>query len=120
MGKIVFKPNPTDILPMVPEDLPPLRFPDEASYVLAGGLGGIGRSIARWMVSRGAKNLIFLSRSGAASDAAKQAVNDLEDEGCRVHIFPCDVTDKTALTAVIEECKANLPPIKGVSKAPWC
>ncbi|OIW27857.1 hypothetical protein CONLIGDRAFT_619446 [Coniochaeta ligniaria NRRL 30616] len=113
MGKIVFKPNGTDLVPIMPERPPPLRFEENASYLLAGGLGGLGRSIARWMVSRGAKSLIFLSRSGAASDAAQSLVLELEAANCSTHIFPCDVTDKASLSGVIEICKATLPPIKG-------
>ncbi|KAB5585705.1 hypothetical protein GE09DRAFT_983703 [Coniochaeta sp. 2T2.1] len=113
MGKIVFKPNDTDLVPIMPEKPSPLQFEEDASYILAGGLGGLGRSIARWMSSRGAKRLIFLSRSGASSDSAQAIVQELKTAGCTAHIFACDVTDKAALATVIETCKATLPPIKG-------
>ncbi len=113
MGKIVFKPNPTDLVPMVPDKPSPLQFDGNASYLLAGGLGGLGRSIARWMVSRGAKNLVFISRSGATSEAARELVQELEAASCRVHVFACDVSDETALSGIIEQCKETLPPIKG-------
>jgi hypothetical protein len=113
MGKTVFKPSPTNIVPIMPEKPSPLQFDGNASYVLAGGLGGLGRSIARWMVSRGAKNLIFLSRSGAASESAQELVKELEATGCNVHVFACDVSNESALSAVVDECKAKLPQIKG-------
>ncbi|KAL1970828.1 hypothetical protein VTN77DRAFT_2662 [Rasamsonia byssochlamydoides] len=113
MGKIVFKPSPEDVVPIVPDQLSPLQFDSAASYVLAGGLGGLGRSIGRWMVSRGARNLIFLSRSGAATDAAKQLVDELEAKGCQAHVFACDVANKAALSSVIDECRRSFAPIKG-------
>jgi len=113
MGKIVFKPNDTDLVPIMPERPSSLKFDVHASYVLAGGLGGLGRSIARWMVSRGAKNLIFLARSGGESDTAQSLVRELGAANCKAYIFACDVTDKAALSATIETCKASLPPIKG-------
>ncbi|PTB35859.1 hypothetical protein M441DRAFT_178876 [Trichoderma asperellum CBS 433.97] len=113
MGKTVFKPNLTDIVPIMPEKPSPLQFNENASYVLAGGLGGLGRSIARWMVSRGAKHLIFISRSGATSESAKELVKELEATGCNVHVFACDVSDESALSAVVDACKAKFPPIKG-------
>ncbi|KAL7898810.1 hypothetical protein HDV64DRAFT_291566 [Trichoderma sp. TUCIM 5745] len=113
MGKTVFKPNPAHIVPIMPEKPSRLQFDANASYVLAGGLGGLGRSIARWMVSRGAKNLIFMSRSGAASESAQKLVKELGATGCNVHVFACDVSDESALSAVVEACKAKLPPIKG-------
>ncbi|KAL7929253.1 hypothetical protein V8C35DRAFT_331780 [Trichoderma chlorosporum] len=93
MGKTVFKPSPTDIVPIIPEKTTPLRFDQNASYVLAGGLGGLRRSIAHWMASRGAKHLVFISRSGAASESAQELVQELEATGCN--------------------CKTNLPEIKG-------
>ncbi|UKZ52827.1 Type I Iterative PKS [Trichoderma virens] len=113
MGKTVFKPNANDLVPILPEKTSPLQFDHDASYVLAGGLGGLGRSIARWMVSRGAKHLIFISRSGAASESAQELVQELEAAGCNIHVFACDVSDETSLSGIIDQCKVKLPEIKG-------
>jgi len=33
-------------------------------YILVGGLGGLGLEVAYWMVTRGAKKLVLVSRSG--------------------------------------------------------
>lgn len=113
MGKMVFVPSPEDIVPIVPEQLSEYQLDATASYVLAGGLGGIGRSLARWMVARGARNLIFLSRTGRITDAVQEMKTEIESRGCAVHIFTCDVSDKARLAEVLEECKATLPSIKG-------
>jgi NAD(P)-dependent dehydrogenase (short-subunit alcohol dehydrogenase family) len=91
----------------------PLKFPEAATYVLAGGLGGIGRSIARWMASRGARNFVFLSRSGARSSEAQGLIAHLEKNGCRAASYICDIADKSQLAAIIAECQTTLPPIKG-------
>lgn len=50
---------------------PAFAFGRDARYVIPGGLGGIGRRMARWMAARGARYLILLSRSGLHSDSAK-------------------------------------------------
>lgn len=113
MGKMIFVPGKDDMIPVVPEVLPPYQFQEDASYVMAGGLGGLGRSIARWMASRGARHLIFLSRSGRITEAVEEMVKDLEGKGCRVRIFTCDVSDKDRLRSVIDECAASMRPIKG-------
>ncbi|KAL6812029.1 hypothetical protein J3E69DRAFT_359798 [Trichoderma sp. SZMC 28015] len=113
MGKTVFKPNPTDLVPIMPEKTSPLQFDQNASYLLAGGLGGLGRSIARWMVSRGAKHLIFISRSGATSKSAQELVQELEATGCNIHVFACDISDEALLSSITNQCKAKLPEIKG-------
>ena len=111
--KSVFVPVEDAIVPVVPQPAVPPRFKGDASYVLSGGLGGIGRSVAFWMASHGAKTIILLSRSGAASQAAQDTTRKLEGRGVSVHVFTCDVTDKARLETVIAECKAKLPPIKG-------
>ena len=85
--------------------------------MLAGGLGGLGRSIAQWMVDRGAKSIILLSRSGAQKPEAIQAVDEMVAEGVTVTVFACDVADRSRLKSVIEECTKTLPPIRGVIQA---
>ncbi|KAL2006065.1 hypothetical protein VTN00DRAFT_9719 [Thermoascus crustaceus] len=113
MEKIVLVPIDDAIVPVVPQPPVPFKFEEKASYVLAGGIGGIGRSIAQWMASRGAMNIIFLSRSGAASSAAQETIQELESRGATVPVFACDVSDKARLVDVLKECKASLPSIKG-------
>jgi len=113
VGKMIFVPSPDDIVPLVPEQLPPYKLDPNASYVLAGGLGGIGRSLARWMVTRGAKNLVFLSRSGNITDAVKETITEIESNGCKTHVFTCDVSDEARTAEVMKECQMTMPPIKG-------
>ncbi|KAI2086823.1 hypothetical protein LOZ36_003157 [Ophidiomyces ophidiicola] len=113
MGKIVFTPQPEDLIPVVPETPPPYTFAPDASYILAGGLGGIGRSLAKWMVSRGARSLIFLSRSGNITEPVAEMMASVESRGCSVKVFKCDVADVERLREVVEECGQTLPPVRG-------
>ncbi|KAJ5674974.1 uncharacterized protein N7477_004908 [Penicillium maclennaniae] len=113
LGKIIFVPNSLDTILVAPNIMPPYQFDGNASYLLAGGLGGLGRSLARWMASRGAKNLIFLSRTGIVTEPVEGMIADLETFGCNTHIFACDVADADRLRAVVDECLTTLPPIKG-------
>lgn len=98
---------------MVPPPIPDYRFPEEASYVLAGGLGGLGRSVAKWMASRGARHFFFLSRSGSESEAAQALLKELEAEGCQTAAFACDVSNADLLQKAIAECASTMPPIRG-------
>lgn len=111
-----------------PEQKPTWYFDSDASYVISGGLGGLGRSTARWMVSRKARNLILLSRSGAKDDVAQALINELECKGAKIMTPCCDVSDKGELTNVLKHCADQMPPIKGciqgsmvlrVSSLPW-
>ncbi len=54
----------TDTLPVRPEDVPVVR-PD-ASYLITGGLGGLGLLVARWLAERGAAAVVLTSRSAPA------------------------------------------------------
>ena len=114
MGKIVMVPSPGDVVPIAPEQRSPYEMRAEASYVIGGGLGGIGRSLAVWMADRGARNLILLSRSGKITDEVTDTLNVLEAKGCRVRVCKCDVSKRDELQKVLEECASTLPPIKGV------
>lgn len=81
--------------------------------MIAGGLGGVGRSMARWFVSNGARNLILLSRSGATSSEAKILVEELKMKSVNVQTPACDISDPSALDLVLEACRLSLPPIAG-------
>ena len=114
MGKIVLVREDNDQIPTVP--LPPQRykFNSGASYVLAGGLGGIGRSIASWMASRGARHLIFLSRSKSEkSSIAQDIITDLKAWNCHATILCCDIANSQSVEEVLGACIPSLPPIKG-------
>jgi NAD(P)-dependent dehydrogenase (short-subunit alcohol dehydrogenase family) len=101
-------------LQTVPDGKPAYYLDENASYLVAGGLGGIGRSISAWMVSRGAKNLILLNRSGTKNPEAAELVTELEAQGCKILAPPCDVTKEETLAAVLKEAQETMPPIKGV------
>ncbi|KAJ5295280.1 hypothetical protein PENANT_c001G08927 [Penicillium antarcticum] len=114
---IVFTLNPSTMIPVVLQPTTPYHFDPNASYVLAGGYGGLGRSLARWMVSRGARNLIFLSRSSASTPEKVEMITDLTTMGCKVHSLACDISDSQCLTSFSEGTFPNLPPIKGCIQA---
>nr|QIX11475.1 polyketide synthase [Cladonia metacorallifera]UUR48181.1 polyketide synthase 28 [Cladonia metacorallifera] len=116
-GRVVLQAREDDMVSVVPSAPKPFQFDPQVSYMLVGGLGGLGRSIAQCMVDRGAKSVILLSRSGAQKPEAIQAVDEMKAEGAKVTVFACDVADRSRLKAVIEECTKTLPPIRGVIQA---
>jgi NAD(P)-dependent dehydrogenase (short-subunit alcohol dehydrogenase family) len=93
--------------------MPKYRFPENATYVLAGELGGLGRSIAGWVASPGARHFIFLSRRGAESEAALDLLTKLHREGCQTAALSCNISDAGLLEEVIRQCSATMPPIRG-------
>nr|ALQ32782.1 putative polyketide synthase [Fusarium babinda] len=114
VGKIVLYPRPDDIVPVVPEGLESFRLPSDNTYVLIGGLGGIGRSVTKLLVERGARHLVFLSRSAGSRPEAQSLLDDLKSQGLQATAFAVDVADKSQLEAAINNVKQSFPPIKGL------
>ncbi|KAJ6045303.1 Highly reducing polyketide synthase [Penicillium canescens] len=114
MGKIVVRVDENDLVPAIPL-VPEARITPEATYILAGGLGGICREISRWLAEKGAKHLVFLSRSAATGDANIAFMKNLrETYGVNAIAFDCDVADRASLERALDGCKEQgLPPVRG-------
>ncbi|KAI0879159.1 polyketide synthase [Hypoxylon argillaceum] len=117
IGKVVLEPHHEDIVSIMPSQKPTTRFDATASFIIVGGLGGLGRAITRWAVARGARNLILLSRSGPITATAKAFVEELAPLCQNVAAPACDVADKQALERCIAECLLYMPRIKGCIQA---
>ncbi|KAK8122918.1 hypothetical protein PG984_011588 [Apiospora sp. TS-2023a] len=93
---------------------PSFRLKPDATYVLAGGLGGLGRNIATFMVDLGARHICFLSRSPKASADTEMFLTDLRKRHVTVSAYQCDISDTRSLRAALQQCRQDHPPIKGV------
>ena len=89
----------------------PIRFEPNVAYLLSGGIGGLGRSLATWMAERGARYLIFLSRSAGVSEESKSLSDELESMGCSITMVKGGVDNIEDVKKAIE---ASTRPIKGV------
>lgn len=70
------------------------------------------------MVSRGARHLVLLSRSGPdSSHKVRLFVERLKSQCTTIYCPKCDVADTTSLATVMGYCKANMPPVKGCIQA---
>lgn len=112
-GKTVIEMHGHDMVPVVPCLRATWNFRKDASYVIVGGLGGLGRSTARWMVGRGARNLVLLSRSGAKGNDALDFLDELASEGVTAVAPPCDITNHGVLASVLATCAETMPPVRG-------
>lgn len=90
----------------------------DGTYIIAGGLGGLGMSICELLVSHGAKNIAFLSRSGASSQTSTAFVENLKKTGVNVRVCKVDICDLStsfnSLTMIRLIMKGEMPPVKGV------
>ncbi|KAK6495993.1 hypothetical protein TWF481_002022 [Arthrobotrys musiformis] len=110
-GKIIVEMTPSSEVPVVSTPKLLSKFSPDASYIIAGGLGGLGRVTARWMAERGAKNLVLLSRSGPKTEEAKDLVRELRAMGVNCVAPACDITNRNMLYKTLQSL--DIPPIKG-------
>ncbi|KAJ3519981.1 hypothetical protein NM208_g13910 [Fusarium decemcellulare] len=116
-GKVVVSTGTQDMV-SVQHHRKTVQLSPNASYLLVGGLGGIGRCIASWLVQVGAKSIILLSRSAGASEKDRMFVQDLSRTGCKIKPLSCDVSKGDDLQRALQICKDDgLPAIRGVIQA---
>ena len=90
---------------------PEVRFRSDRSYMLVGGLGGLGKATAGWMAEHGARHLVFLSRSGDSHQHARDFLAELQSLGCQTQVFTGSVGSKADVEVAVRG--ASLP-IAGV------
>jgi NADPH:quinone reductase-like Zn-dependent oxidoreductase/NAD(P)-dependent dehydrogenase (short-subunit alcohol dehydrogenase family)/acyl carrier protein len=91
-----------------------VRFGGNGTYVVAGGNGGFGLEVARWLASRGARHLALLSRSGVRTADALDVVAAMRARGVEVMDLRCDITKAEDVERALASMDAALPPLRGV------
>jgi acyl transferase domain-containing protein/acyl carrier protein len=94
--------------------LHPIR--PQATYLITGGLGGLGLQLAQWMVEQGAESIVLVGRN-APNEQARTTIAQLETRGARIHVLSVDVADRAAVDALMSEIDENMPPLRGVVHA---
>ena len=103
LGKIVVTNNP----------LARGRLREDRTYLVTGGLGGIGVAVANWLADRGAGAIVLNGRRDPDPEAA-EAIEALRRRGVRVEVELADVTDTDAVDAMLARMDEQLPPLGGV------
>ncbi len=86
---------------------------EDRSYLVTGGLGGIGCAVAGWLADHGAGTIVLNGRRSPDPEAVT-AIEELRQRGVRVEVELADVTDTAAIDAMLARIDANLPPLAGV------
>ncbi|KAF6805458.1 type I polyketide synthase, partial [Colletotrichum musicola] len=115
MGRVILSPRTGDQVKVVARPRPLDLRREESIYLITGGLGGLGRAIALWMVGKEAKNIVLVSRNVEAHPEAASLAQKASEGGCRLHIRKCDVADEESVVELLAECSASLPSIRGVA-----
>ncbi|MEU7256426.1 SDR family NAD(P)-dependent oxidoreductase [Streptomyces rimosus] len=99
-----------DDRPAESDDGSAARTPDpDGTVLITGGLGSLGRTLARHLASRGARRLLLLSRRGAESPGAAELVAELAELGTHVELARGDVARRDDVARVLAEVPAAHP-----------
>jgi acyl transferase domain-containing protein/acyl carrier protein len=94
-----------------PENTAMLR--QNGTYLITGGLGGIGLTVARYLAKTVQAKLVLVGRS-AAGDAQIQAVREMEEAGAEVMLAAADTANRDQMQAVISAATQRFGAIDGV------
>lgn len=101
-GKIVLRLAP--LQPAIRQD---------GTYLVSGGLSGIGQETARWLAASGAGRLVLIGRRGLTPEA-ESAVAEMRAAGTEVCIERLDIGDRVELEASLIRIRASGFPLRGV------
>lgn len=116
-GKVVVEAEADALVKAVIAKPEPLQLDPSGSYVVAGGLGDLGKRICRLLASHGAKHIVTLSRRSLSDDDRQTFEADIAQLGAVLHIVKCDIIDESSMTEAAIICQETLPPVKGVIHA---
>ena len=86
---------------------------EDRSYLVTGGLGGIGLAVAEWLVNLGAGTIVLNGRRPPDEDA-QETIRALEERGATLRVELADVSDAAAVDAMLARMDGELPPLAGV------
>lgn len=89
---------------------------EQATYLITGGLGDLGRLAGMWLANNGAKHIVLSSRR-APSDEAKAFIEQIESLGCNVHVELTDASVESDIARLFQRFGNELPPLRGVIHA---
>ncbi|KAK5065043.1 hypothetical protein LTR84_000878 [Exophiala bonariae] len=95
----------------------PIELQSEGTYIIAGGLGSIGRMLVRHLASHHAGHIITLSRGFLADEERLPWQAEIAKLGAKLHVLKCDITDASSVQILTEYCRASLPPVRGIFHA---
>ncbi len=89
------------------------RLRKAGTYLLTGGLGGLGLAVARWLARSGVERLMLNSRRPAGEEA-EASLAELRGLGAEVEVVPGDVSRESDVRALFERIDRGGPPLAGV------
>ncbi len=92
------------------------RLRSDGTYLITGGLNGLGLLTARHFAERGARHLALVGRS-APSSTTEAAIRELEAKGVRVQVVQADVSKVEDVRHILSTIQQDMPALRGIVHA---
>ena len=99
-----------------PDAVSPFTVRDDRSYLITGGLGGLGLEVARALVQQGARQLVLVGRS-APAESVQAVLDGMRDRGVAVRVAHFDVGNLAEVKAAFRRLVEEGPPLGGIVHA---
>jgi NADP-dependent 3-hydroxy acid dehydrogenase YdfG/acyl carrier protein len=93
-----------------------ISFISDATYLITGGLGGLGMATTQWMIQHGARNIVLMGRS-LPSTSVMEIVDKMTDNGINLKIMQGDVSNHADMEEVMNLIRESMPQLRGVIHA---
>nr|WP_246357067.1 non-ribosomal peptide synthetase/type I polyketide synthase [Pyxidicoccus fallax] len=116
LGKVVLTVDGAEVRIRVPA-VSGASIRSDGSYLVTGGLGGLGLGAAGWLAQQGAGHLVLVGRTGASTPGQQAAIAALKALGAKVTVAKADVAERAQLERVLADIAASGMPLRGVLHA---
>ncbi|CAM3145684.1 SDR family NAD(P)-dependent oxidoreductase [Janthinobacterium lividum] len=86
----------------------------DRSYLVSGGLGGLGASLIDWLLERGARHIINLNRRTPNAEQAQALQLLAHRHGARIEALTVDLSDLEGMRRVLGAVLPGMPSLAGV------
>jgi myxalamid-type polyketide synthase MxaB len=116
IGKVMFVPVESAVEQVGGVNANSSRPRSDGTYLITGGLTGLGLATAEWLVGRGAGNIVLFGQR-APNQTALEACDRMRAAGANVVVTQADVTREADLRTIFETILPSLAPLRGVIHA---
>ena len=82
-------------------------------YLITGGVGALGLTMAKWLVEKGARHLV-LTRRSELNNIQKDNIANIASLGVDIRVLPCDVVNVEAVKRIVKQINETMAPLAGI------